>query len=572
MNSFSLADNKFDFVVVGGGSAGCVMASRLSEDSASRVLLIEAGQDLSKGVELPAISDPGARTIFKPELFWPDFFGQGNAASEKAPERHIPIMQARLLGGGSSINGMHAQRGFPRDYDEWASLGLTDWGWEDVLPYFKKLEADRDFSGPMHGTDGPIPISRMGREQWGPLSRAVESELRNTGLGAQSDLNAEFNDGVGPVPLNISPTTRVSSARGYLTPEVRSRPNLTILTGTEVAKILLESGRVVGVSVRTDQGLRDIAAREVVVTCGAIHTPALLQRSGIGPGSVLQQLGVPVLVDRQGVGRNLSNHPMMSMNAHLRHKGRRKNTDAPPCMMVARYSSNVADCPPTDMILNLWERVTSPHVHDPLGRQIADFMFILNKPFSRGDVIASGENLMGRPQVRFNMFEDERDLVRMVDAFRYGAAIMKSPTVKPLINSSFLLNFTPLLFAYLSDTPKGRLLSKLGGVGLGTSDLLGKAVLRRMTTPLETLPSDDEGLTKLVRSITLMGGHPTGTCRLGRPDDPDAVVDNRGRVLGVDGLRVADASIFPSVMAAGTNLPTMMAAEKIASHIVHQHN
>ena len=512
----SLADSSFDVVVVGGGSAGCVMASRLSEDPQCRVLLIEAGPDFSP-VELPAIADPAARTTFKPEFFWPDFFGQFNPPSEETQDRYIPIMQARLLGGGSSINGMHAQRGLPSDYDGWAELGLTDWGWEDVLPYFVKLETDHGFQNAMHGDSGPIPIMRMSRDRWGPLTRAIVSELRQRGLEAQCDLNAEFTDGVGPVPLNISPQVRVSSARGYLTSTVRGRPNLTIIAESEVDKVLFEGARAVGVAIRSGGQSCRVTAREVVLTCGAIHTPALLQRSGVGPGDVLQHLEVPVLAERRGVGRNLSTHPMLSINAHLRRKGRVEDTGLPPCMAVARYSSNLANCPPTDMILNIWERVATSHVHDPLARQVADLMFILNKPFSRGEVVANGKESSGRPLVRFNMFEDERDLTRMVDAFRYGVSIVNAAGVKPLINTSFLLNFTPLLMAYLSDTPKGRLLSKLGGIGLGFSNSLAKLILRRMTTPLETLPSDDEGLVQLVRSVTMMGGHFTVTERLRPP-------------------------------------------------------
>lgn len=568
MNSTSPFDGTHDFVVVGGGSAGCVLASRLSEKASNRVLLIEAGPDLTHEEELPAIADPGTRTVFKSELFWPDFFVQGNAASENAAERTLPFLQARVLGGGSSVNGMHAQRGFPRDYDEWKALGVTDWGWEDVLPYFIKLESDCDFDGPLHGKQGPIPICRMKREQWARLALAVEAKLRSDGLPLQEDLNAEFTDGVGPVPLNISPATRVSSARGYLTQAVRSRSNLHILTGTEVEKVAIEKGRAVGVSIQTEQGVRRIAAREVIISCGAVHSPALLQRSGIGPGAELHKMGISVQADRPGVGQNLSNHLMMSLNAHLRHVARRPRTDAPPCMLVARYSSRVPECPTSDMILNLWERVPSPHVYDPLGRQIADFMFILNKPFARGEVILNAKAPAGRPQVRFNMFDDERDFLRMVEAFRYGSSIMQSPTVAPLINLKFLLKPIPLLFAYLEDNAKGRLLSRLGAPLIGTSDRVGAALLRRhWAIPLDTLPGDDAGLAQLVRSMTLVAGHPSGTCRLGRRDDPAAVVDTRGRVIGVEGLRVTDASIFPTVMAAGTNLPTIMAAEKIASHI-----
>ena len=567
MNKTSIFDCTYDFVIVGGGSAGCVFASRLSENSGHQVLLIEAGPDLSHQVELPAISDPGLRTVFKSELYWADFFVKGSAATARAPEQTIPFLQARLLGGGSSVNGMHAQRGFPRDYEEWKSMGVDGWGWEDVLPYFIKLEADADFNGPMHGKQGPIPICRMPRERWGALSLAVEAKMKSDGLSAQNDLNAEFTAGVGPVPLNISPGTRVSSARGYLSPAVRSRSNLKILTDTDVEKIALDNRRAVGVEIRTDQGVRRIAAREVIVSCGAVHSPALLQRSGIGPGATLQQMGISVQADRRGVGRNLSTHPSLSINAHLRHAARPKTTTAPPCMAVARYSSRVPNCPPTDMILNLWERVISPHVHDPLGRQIADLMFILNKPFSVGEVTVNAKDPMGRPHVRFNMLADERDIARMVEAFRYGMSILESPAVKPLINLSFLLKFTPLLFAYLQDNSKGRRLSRIGAPLVGTSDRIGASLLRRWTMPLDTLPRDDGELAHLLRSVTLVAGHPSGTCRLGRHDDPDAVVDSQGRVIGVEGLRVTDASIFPTLMAAGTNLPTMMAAEKVAHHI-----
>ena len=559
-----------DFIIVGGGSGGCVMASRLSEIGDAKVVLIEAGEDLSVDKELPAISDPGTRTVFKSELYWSNLFAEASPGSGDTPARHIPVMQARLLGGGSAINGMHAQRGFARDYDEWSEYGLDGWGWDDVRPYFIKLESDRDFNGQDHGSSGPIPITRIPRNRWGGLSRAVEKELEARGLPVQEDLNAVQVDGVGPIPLNISPATRVSSARGYLTPTVRARPNLTILTGVEVEKLLLNGNRVTGVAVRDPAGSRKIEAREVILSCGAIHSPALLQRSGIGPGEALRNLNVPVVADRRGVGRNLSYHPMASLNAHVRGKGRPKDTSEPPCVVVARYSSKVPNCPPTDMILNLWERVTSPHVDDPLGRQIADFMFILNKPFSRGDVVANADP-SSRPHIRFNLFQDGRDLARMVEAIRFGLSLMQSQRLKPLINSAFLMNYTPTVFTYLSDTPEGRRLSRLGGLGLGISDLLASAVLRRMTTPVAQLPSDDDGLANLVRAMTLTA-HPVGTCRLGSAEDPDAVVDNRGRVIGVEGLRIADASIFPTVMSAGPNLATMMAAEKIAQHIIRQDN
>lgn len=572
MKANSDSSSTFDFIVVGGGSAGCVLASRLSEDATKRVLLVEAGPDHTNGEELPAIADTRSRAIFKNELFWPNFMVQGNGASERAPERIVPFLQAKLLGGGSSINGMHAQRGFPRDYAEWKDFGVTDWGWDDVLPYFVKLESDEDFNGPHHGKDGPISIRRVERKGWSTLSVAVEADQKSRGLAAQKDLNLEFGDGVGPVPLNISDTTRVSSARGYLRPEVRSRSNLEIWTETEVHRVAVEDGRAVGIDIMAGTGTRRITAREVIVSCGAIHSPALLQRSGIGPAAALQALGIPVVADRPGVGKNLSNHPMFSISAHLRAKARCATTEGPPGKIVVRYSSNVASCPSTDMILNLWERVPSPHLDDPLGRQMADIMFILNKPFSRGEVLIDSADPSARPGVRFNMFEDERDLARFVAAYRYCVSILNAAAVKPLINAAFILKPIPMLFAYLGDSPRGRMVAKLGGALLGISERLAAKLLRRWTIPLDTVPDRDDDIVQLIRSSTLPGGHPTGTCRMGRRDDPHAVVDTRGRVIGVEGLRVADPSIFPTIVTAGTNIPAMMVGEKIASHIKRQDN
>ncbi|MDR7157235.1 5-(hydroxymethyl)furfural/furfural oxidase [Sphingobium xenophagum] len=563
-----IEQTEFDFIVVGGGSAGCVMANRLSADASRRVLVIESGPDLGE-VEPEIISDPGLRTTFKPEFIWSNFLGTDRGPQDT--DRLVPVVLARVLGGGSAINGMHAQRGFPRDYDEWEEFGITDWRWDRVLPYFIKVETDKDFQGPQHGSTGPIPISRMQSDRWSGLSRAVRDELVSRGLEAQTDLNIQFSDGVGPVPLNISPATRVSAAQGYLGASIRARPNLAIVTDTDVDTIVFDGARAVGVSVRTPDGLKRIAGREVVVTCGAINTPALLQKSGIGAAETLRALGAPLVADRRGVGRNLSNHSMVSLNAHVKSKGRPANTLAPPCMMIARYSSNEPDCPRTDMLLNVWERALSPHPHDPLGRQIADFMFILNKPFSRGSVLAN-MSPNGRPHVQTNMWGDDRDLTRMVGAFRHGISLMNSARVSPLLNTKFLMKFSPLLMTYLSDTPRGRLLSKVGGVAFASSDFLAEQVLKQMATALSTIATDDDGLRDLVRSIAMMGGHWVGSCRIGRRDDLDAVVDERGRVIGVEGLRIADASIFPTVMSAGTNLPVLMAAEKVADHIVNKDN
>ena len=319
----ALAD-RYDIVIVGGGSAGCVMANRLSADGKRTVLLIEAGKAYPPGQEPHSLNDPGFRTAFNEANFWPELSHQVDDSDED-PHLH----QARLLGGGSMINGMHAQRGLPRDYDGWREQGVTGWGWSDVLPFFRKLENDHDFSGPEHGQDGPIDIMRVPEDRWSPLSHAFRDTLTAKGAASFEDLNSFHGDGVGPVPLNTSPTRR-ASALAYLDEKVRLRPNLTILPETSVRRLIFEGKRVKGVEIDEASSQRMIAAGDTIVSCGAIHSPLLLLRSGIGPGQQISDAGVELIADRAGVGRNLSNHSMFSMSALVAPSGRAAHTQGPP--------------------------------------------------------------------------------------------------------------------------------------------------------------------------------------------------------------------------------------------------
>ena len=445
MVSEAIAD-RYDVVIVGGGSAGCVLASRLSEDASRRILLIEAGKAYPPGKEPRGLSDPGFRTAFNETNYWPGLSHHIDGSGDADPHLH----QARVLGGGSTINGMHAQRGLPRDYDGWRDLGIEGWGWDDVLPHFCALENDHDFSGPEHGKDGPIDIVRVPEQRWSPLSHALHDTLIAKGEERFDDLSTYHGDGVGPVPLTTD-FKRRSSAAAYLSDKVRARPNLSIFSETRVSRLIFDGIRVIGVEISAPDGTRAIAAGETIVSCGAIHSPALLLRSGIGPAEELSAAGVEVRANRPGVGRNLTNHPMFSMSALVAPSGRARDTLGPPCTVVYRYSSGVTDCPATDMILNLWERLPSPHIHDPLGRRLADFMFLLNQPFSTGAVTLDPAAPSGLPQVRFNLLQDSRDLDRMVDAYHRAVALARTPAIANKLTVALFLKASGTMGGYLTE-------------------------------------------------------------------------------------------------------------------------
>jgi 5-(hydroxymethyl)furfural/furfural oxidase len=227
------------------------------------------------------------------------------------------FVQGQVVGGSSSINGMMAQRGLPSDFDEWESLGAKGWGWQGVLPYFNALEKDLDFSGPMHGQDGCVPIRREKKSEWAPFARAVTEAMLEQGHPWFDDFNGEFGDGVSPVPLNNLPDRRVSAAMAYLDTATRARPNLRLMTRTKALRLMFEGRRAVGVEVRKESGTQVLRGRELVVSAGAIHSPALLLRSGVGPASELAALGIASVADRPGVGRNLLNHLMIHVATWL---------------------------------------------------------------------------------------------------------------------------------------------------------------------------------------------------------------------------------------------------------------
>ena len=516
---------KYDYIVIGAGSAGAILATRLSEDPNTSVLLLEAGPDYPDIDSLPEEvrhSYMSSKSIWDSEHNW-QYTARGTSEAE------IEIPRGRVTGGSSAINGTVFLRGIPEDYDNWAQWGNDEWSFQQLVPYFNKLETDttyQDDPGDFHGSSGPIICRRFMQDEWREGNRAWFDAWRDGGQPYCEDHNAPGTTGVGPIPLNNPNGIRWSTSLGYLSLS-RHRLNLTIRPNVTVKRVLFDTTgdrpRATGIEAISDEETFVVEAEEIILSSGAIGSPQILMLSGIGPSDHLSDHGIETIIDSPGVGQNLADHPLLSI-LWATKPGVELERFVPNAQLLVRYTAEGSPLE-NDMIVYLSAASGMDRRH---GGAHSDIVGLgaglgLNLAHSKGELRLRSNDYRDYPYLDYNLLDHEEDLRRYRDGVRLVVSLEDHPTMAAMIDKRI----------YPED-----------------SDL-----------------ESDSALDLWMKRWVGTGHHISCTAKMGPSSDPMAVVDQYGKVYGADGLRVVDASIMPECVRANINVTVLMIGERVADFI-----